>query len=117
MDIYSCSLWDILKDVKNKKYVIDLDDRVQMLKLLLNVVEFLQSQNICHFDIKPANFYIRTTKTEKMLKKKTVTKQKWTGLKTDFVLGDFGLAQTKSRNKVLTGSSGTPGTSASILPM
>ena len=89
MERFDCSLWEYLK--KNSDS-IPMDERLKMLKTLLDAALFIQNNNFCHLDLKPANIFINVM-ADGSWDKKTLK------------IADFGLAR---KSTDLIGSMGTP---------
>ena len=87
MDRFDCTLWEYLKD-----YDIPMKIRINILKTLIDTVNFIQSKGFCHLDLKPSNIFLKLLEgywDEKNLK-----------------IADFGLSRKKDD---LSGRMGTPG--------
>ena len=86
MEKFDCTLWEYLK-----LNSIPIEERLDILKIVLEAVLFIQNNNFCHLDLKPSNIFLN------------LTNGSWDG-KT-LKIADFGLAR---KNADLIGSMGTP---------
>ena len=98
MPRYDCSLWTLLKSAATGKRIA-FSARMQILKIMLEVFIYIQSEGYCHLDLKPSNILINLNKNGE-----------WNGQ--DIVVTDFGLCVLQSDGLKGSGQSGTPGFSS-----
>ena len=86
MDRFDMSLWEYLKN-----HTMPMDERVKILKIILEAAHVIQTNGFCHLDLKPSNIFLN------------LTNRKWDGI--TLKIADFGLSR---KNTDLVGSMGTP---------
>ena len=91
MDLYECTLFDVLKNQSESSNQLHMKERVQILLKVLDALIYIQENEMAHLDVKPSNVLLNKNSDGRFGE--------------IVVLSDFGLSSNFDK---LTGNGGTP---------